>query len=488
MPILTVVDNPLEWPLTVPNVTVLSARNYLTDPYYADIRGAKVFNFCKSYRYQSLGYYVSLLAAARGHKPFPDITTIQDMKSPTIARIISDELEELIQESMAGIRSKKFTLSIYFGKNLARKYDQISQHLFKMFQAPFLRAQFIRNDHWDLKSITPISANDIPDSHHPFVIQVASEFFTERRFNVQRKPLDRYDLAILFDPDDKNWASDELAIKRFIKAATHFGIHAETINKEDFDRVAEFDALFIRQTTNVNHYTYRFSRRAVAEGLVVIDDPESILRCGNKVYLAELLDHHEVLTPKTLIVHRDNLDEIIPQLGLPCILKQPDSSFSQGVVKAEDKESVFREAETLLEKSELFIAQEFLPTHFDWRIGIMDRKPLYACKYFMAPQHWQIVNRDDNNQEDYGRVQTMPIELAPASVVRTALKAANLIGDGLYGVDLKQIERKCYVIEVNDNPTIQFGIEDAILKNELYLRIMAVLLRRLEHRRQGVIA
>ena len=49
------------------------------------------------------------------------------------------------------------------------------------------------------------------------------------------------------------------------------------------------------------------------------------------------------------------------------------------------------------------------------------------------------------------------MEHAPSAVVSTALKAANLIGDGLYGVDIKQVGRKCYVIEVNDNPNIDAG-------------------------------
>jgi glutathione synthase/RimK-type ligase-like ATP-grasp enzyme len=58
----------------------------------------------------------------------------------------------------------------------------------------------------------------------------------------------------------------------------------ELIEKEDYGRLAEFDALFIRETTGVNHHTYRFARRAEAEGLVVVDDPQSILKCTNKVY------------------------------------------------------------------------------------------------------------------------------------------------------------------------------------------------------------
>ena len=56
-------------------VEVVSARSYISDTHYNRMRGAKIFNLCKSYRYQSLGYYVSLLAEARGHKPLPSITT-----------------------------------------------------------------------------------------------------------------------------------------------------------------------------------------------------------------------------------------------------------------------------------------------------------------------------------------------------------------------------------------------------------------------------
>ncbi len=86
------------------------------------------------------------------------------------------------------------------------------------------------------------------------------------------------------------------------------GLSTELIEKDDFGRLAEFDALFIRETTSVNHHTYRFARRAMAEGLVVVDDPDSILKCTNKVFLAELLERHKIATPRTLIVHRDNLE------------------------------------------------------------------------------------------------------------------------------------------------------------------------------------
>ena len=60
-----------------------------------------------------------------------------------------------------------------------------------------------------------------------------------------------------------------------------------------------------------------------------------------------------------------------------------------------------------------------------------------------------------------------------------------LMGNGLYGVDLKQVGRRCVVIEVNDNPNIDSGFEDKILGDELYRRIMRGFLRRVERKKEG---
>jgi glutathione synthase/RimK-type ligase-like ATP-grasp enzyme len=131
----------------------------------------------------------------------------------------------------------------------------------------------------------------------------------------------------------------------------------------------------------------------------------------------------------------------------------------------------------------MVIAQQYLPTDFDWRIGVLDRKPLYACRYYMAKGHWQIINYGRTGRIISGNADAVAIEEVPASVLRTALKAANLIGDGLYGVDLKQVGNRVYVIEINDNPSIDSGLEDKILKNELYMIIMRSFIRRIEEKK-----
>ena len=79
----------------------------------------------------------------------------------------------------------------------------------------------------------------------------------------------------------------------------------------------------------------------------------------------------------------------------------------------------------------------------------------------------------------------MPVEQAPTKVVKAALKAANHIGKGLYGVDLKEVGGKVYMIEVNDNPNVDAGFEDAVLGEDLYLRIMRTFMARVVNRSSG---
>ena len=486
MKIILVVPNAKKWPLTISNVEIVSARKYLTEPIFSKLSGVRVFNLMHQCRYQTQGYYVSLLAEARGHKPVPNITILRDLQTPTMVRMTNVALQDLIQTSLAFIKSDRFELSIYFGKNLAKRYDRLCRDLFNRFHAHFLRALFIRSKgKWSLQNINTISINDVPKSHHDFIERTASQYFTRAGYRARKTQPFRYALAILHQPNEPDAPSNPTALKKFVKAGQKLGLDVQLITKDDFGRLSEFDSLFIRETTNVNNHTFRFARYAEADGQVVIDDPQSIIRCANKVFLAELMAHHHLPTPPTMIVHKDNIDLIVHELGLPCVLKQPDSSFSSGVKKVTTAEELEQEAEAMLDKSELIIAQAFLPTEFDWRVGVLNHEVLYVCKYYMVQNHWQIIHRDAKGRKREGRADTLTSEGAPADVVKLALRATQPIGSGLYGVDIKQIGNRYYVIEVNDNPNIDTGVEDILIKDELYTRIMHVFLQRIEARKAG---
>jgi glutathione synthase/RimK-type ligase-like ATP-grasp enzyme len=86
----------------------------------------------------------------------------------------------------------------------------------------------------------------------------------------------------------------------------------------------------------------------------------------------------------------------------------------------------------MLEKLDLMIAQEFVPTEFDWRIGVLDRPAAVRVPLLHGRR---ATGRSSSatpvgKKEDVGRAETVPIEMAPTRVVKTALKAANHVGKG----------------------------------------------------------
>ncbi len=479
MPKLIVVEKPESWKFSLDDVEVITPDSYISDETYQAGKNLKIINLCKSYQYQSEGYYVSLLAEARGHKVLPGVSTIQDFRFPSILRDDSLDFDALIQNTFKGEPYDRIEFNIYFGITQSETLNKLALQLFQLVQAPSVRAAFSKKNKWVLQSIRPISLSEVPENDKPLLVSALEKYFLRKRdYRPDKK---KYDLAILVNPDDPNPPSDDKALKRFYKAALEAGFNTEFITKNDFDQIIQYDALFIRETTNVNHHTFRFAKKAASLGLAVIDDPASILKCTNKVYLHELLHAHKILTPKSFVITEENCNSIPEKMAFPFILKQPDGAFSKGVFKINNLEEFKKVRDNMFEKSDLLIAQEFLPTPFDWRIGIIDSQVIYVCKYFMASQHWQIVNWGANKEASRdGEVECIAVDQAPSGLLKTALKATSLIGKGLYGVDMKEVEGKFYVIEINDNPNIDAGIEDKILKDKLYDIIMEVFLNKIK--------
>lgn len=196
--------------------------------------------------------------------------------------------------------------------------------------------------------------------------------------------------------------------------------------------------------------------------------------------MAEALNNANIPTPKTIIVHKNNKIKALQKVGLPCVLKAPDSTFSFGVKKAETEEEYHSLVSGMLKQSDLIIVQEYCPSDYDWRIGIIDDKAFFACKYYMAKDHWQIYNWDTKITDDqYGNADCLAIEEVPKNILDMALKSARLMGKGLYGIDIKVLGNKPMVIEINDNPNIDFGVEDRYYGDLIYTEVLTALKIRL---------
>lgn len=483
---LIVVEKKSDWKKGFPDYPVVTARDYLSNPDYAR-RGVKVLNLCRSFGYLTTGYYCSLLAEARRHRMLPTVRTLSDLTRKSLYKLDAEDLADRLQKALRKMEDDRVELWLLFGKLKAdapAHLADLAREIFEAFSCPILRVEFRRDTKWQIHTVRAGSLTQLKAHQREGFITALEGFLSKPWRGRKSRSSSRYDLAILYNPEDKLSPSDTRALKNFERVGKSMGFAVDIIGRKDIARVAEYDALFIRETTRINHHTYRFARKAESEGVVVIDDPESILRCTNKVYLAELLRANKLPAPRTLVLQEGMLDQA-EALGYPIVMKIPDGSFSKGVYKAANRRELEEVAARLFEESDLILAQEYLYTEYDWRIGILNNKPLFACQYFMSKNHWQIVDHKKSGAFSEGGYQTLPVEDAPAQVVETALRAARLIGDGFYGVDVKQDEKSVYIIEVNDNPNLEAGVEDAYLKDDLYRAILGEFARRVDLKRGG---
>ena len=490
-PVLIVVDNPQDWKAYSPSDNVVSVQDYLSRDEQFKQPNTHVINLCRSYKYLTNGYYCSLLAEARNHKVLPSVRSINDLSNKSLYSLDIDNLNQILEKLLQDrqIDSDIQKIKLFFGSTDIPQLENLGRQIFELFACPILTITLKRRDRWMIESIKPSALNTLND-HEEDMFAAALERFNNA---VWRKPRlrkqTRYDLAVLVDPDEKLPPSDKQALKKFVSIGKQMGINAELITKKDYVRLAEYDALFIRETTAINNHTYRFAKRAESEGMVVFDDPQSILRCTNKIFLADLLSTNGIPTPETLILSKDRQKEdmqlAIDTLGYPMVIKIPDGSFSRGIVKAENEQALKQHLDELFKQSALVLAQAYTFTDYDWRIGMLNKKPIFCCQYFMSRGHWQIYKHSDSGKVISGDFRTLPIHETPKKVLDVATRAANLIGDGLYGVDIKQHGDKAMVIEVNDNPNIDSGVEDVYLKDDLYRIVLEEFIRRLERKHIG---
>ncbi|WP_111496609.1 RimK family protein [Marinobacter bohaiensis] len=490
--LLIVVDRARDWAPYYPSSDVMTFDDYVQFSANASQR-VRVINLCQSARYLSRGYYCSLLAEARGHHVVPSVMTLNDLRRKSLFSLELDELDPRVlrwldDAAKSAGRADRIKLRTFFGKSQHEALKPVARALFERFPCPILEVVFRFRGNWQIESMKPASPADLSETEQDTFAEALDRFSSALWRKPRSRRTYRYDLAMLVDPEEKLPPSDGKALECFIKAGRKLGINVETITRRDYMRLPEYDGLFIRETTSIDHHTYRFARKAAAEGLVVIDDPVSILRCTNKVFLADLLKNNKVPTPRTLILSKDQKDSVgqaIEHLGFPMVVKIPDGAFSRGVMRAENEAQLQGALKTLFRQSALVLAQEYLYTDYDWRIGVLGGRAIFACKYYMVKGHWQIYSHGDNQQFDSGDFDTLPTYEVPRNVIQAALNATRLIGDGLYGVDIKQSGNRVAVIEVNDNPNIDAGVEDRFLGGELYTLVMQEFLSRMEARRRA---
>lgn len=486
---IVVVEKRNDFRWTDCDVTVVTAHEFiLGNTFGTGLR--KVANLCRGYSYMSLGYYVSLLAEARGDRVTPSVETIVDMQQKAV---VTPRLTALAKtaRTLEGIplSVNAMSVQVFFGHIDEKPLAELARKSFETFQCPLLTIELERGDggeQWKVSAIRPLDPRDIDPSRDAVFLEALSRF-TRRSW--RPRPASegaRLDLAILQDPSDPMAPSNLPTLEAFARVGAEMDIAVELIDRRDIGKLQQFDALFIRETTAVAHHTFRFARKAVAIGMPAIDDPASILRCTNKAFLSELLSGNGVPTPRTMFVTTRTLAQAEGQMAYPVVLKVPDGAFSLAVKKAENRSEFETIAREMLRQSDIVLVQEFLYTSFDWRIGILAGQVIFAAKYFMYADHWQIIRHSAEAPPREGKTEAIPVIDVPNTVKDVALAAAKLVGDGLYGVDLKQTADGVVVIEVNDNPNINLH-EEGQVEGDTLLRTVLLHFQTLVEARHRIV-
>jgi glutathione synthase/RimK-type ligase-like ATP-grasp enzyme len=478
------VDQTRDFPNADTPHKVITTDDYLARPkLFAGLGRAKIINLSRSYNYQSKGYYASLLAEARGHRVIPTVETMLDLRELKLYEQSLPELQEALTAAAIKARATEditFDLLFCFGFAQDPRFEAFGRLLFDWYRCPAIEVTITPGKRWKIDRLRARPLARLGPEETEF-FRLSLHRHTQRDWrNPRGRPIARYSLAVLHDPQEALPPSSAETLRHFQRIAEKQSVAVELITRRQLAELAEFDGLFIRATTSIDNFTYRFAQRARTEGMPVIDDPRAMIRCTNKVYLHELLAAQGVPVPPTVMLADD--DDLIKAerlLGWPMVVKIPDGSFSRGVHKVETAEALKKLSDELFEDTDLLLAQKFMPTKFDWRVGVLDGEPLFVCQYQMARGHWQIIKHGPNGARE-GASKTLAIGDAPPPVIDAALRAARAIGPGLYGVDIKETDGAIVVIEVNDNPNLEHGVEDLIGKDEIWARILNWFIKRID--------
>jgi ribosomal protein S6--L-glutamate ligase len=214
-----------------------------------------------------------------------------------------------------------------------------------------------------------------------------------------------------------------------------------------------FDAVIPRIGASITRYGTAVLRQFEMMGAYTPNSSDAILRARDKLRCHQLLAGQGIGLPTT--VFGDNPDDTQDLLNLmgepPHIIKLNEGSQGAGVILAEQLSASRSVIEALRGLYANFLVQEFIPEAkgADIRCFVVGDKVVAAMKR-------QAAAGEFRSNLHRGGAATL-IELTTAEQ-ETALRAAQVMGLGVAGVDLLRSRKGPMVLEVNSSPGLE-GIE-----------------------------
>jgi ribosomal protein S6--L-glutamate ligase len=224
-------------------------------------------------------------------------------------------------------------------------------------------------------------------------------------------------------------------------------------------QLENFDAIIPRIGASITHYGLAVIRQFEMMGVYSLTESVALGRSRDKLRALQLLSRKGLGLPRTSFANdTDNTKDLIKLVGgAPLVLKLLSGTQGRGVVLAETNKAAESVIEAFRELKAHFLVQEFIKeaNGSDVRCFVIGNKVVAAI---------QRNAKDGEFRSNLHRGGSAALTRLTPSERTTAIKAANILGLHVAGVDILRSERGPLVMEVNSSPGLE-GIEKATRKN-----------------------
>ena len=220
-------------------------------------------------------------------------------------------------------------------------------------------------------------------------------------------------------------------------------------------KLSRYDAVIPRIGASITFYGTAVVRQFEQMGVFTLNGSHAITVARDKLRALQVLSRHSVGFPATTFVrHRDDLLPAIDRIGGgPVVIKLLEGSQGVGVILADSRRVAQAIVETLQSARQNVLIQRFVAESRgrDVRAFVIGGRVVAAMR--------RIAQGDEFRSNVHRGGRTEVVQLEP-ELERTAIRAAQIMGLRVAGVDMLESHEGPLVMEVNSSPGLQ-GIESA---------------------------
>lgn len=214
-----------------------------------------------------------------------------------------------------------------------------------------------------------------------------------------------------------------------------------------------FDAVIPRIGASITFYGTAVVRQFEMMGLYCLNESQGITRARDKLRTTQLLAREGIGQPVTGFAHSpDDTEGLIRLIGEPpLIIKLLEGTQGKGVVLAETRKAAESVIDAFRNLDAYFLVQEFIAeaAGADLRCFVVGGKVVAAMMRKAKEGEFR------SNLHRGGKATQVPLS---EDECQAALRAAEIVGLDVAGVDLIRGKRGPLVLEVNSSPGLE-GIE-----------------------------